>query len=129
MDVQSYRDLNIFTSASGSDPIFNIFRESRTLGGREVIRTMMGQPSTDLDFLNRRKEAIQYFSEQRIALDIRPEQLDLIEHYLKFNKAYSRNNLLDSLVDFLRSRSGGTRTVRSETAFSVWKSRPLTRKG
>lgn len=106
MDGQSFRDLNIFTGSSGADPIFHTFRESRTLGGREAVRTMMGNPSADLDFLNRRKEAIQYFCEQRIALDIRPEQLDLIEHYLKFNKAYSRNNLLDSLVDFLRSRSG-----------------------
>lgn len=106
MDAQSYRDLNIFSAASDSDPIFNTFRETRTLGGREMVRTMMGKPFADLNFLNRRKEAIQYFYDQQIVLDIRPEQLDLIEHYLKFNKARSRNNLLDSLVDFLRIRSG-----------------------
>ncbi|AOM75898.1 MutS-related protein [Pedobacter steynii] len=106
MDSQSYKDLNIFIGSSTEDPVFNMFRATRTLGGKEKIREMMGNPSSDISFLTRRKEAIQYFYHREIVLKIKSEQLDLIEHYLNFNKAYSRNNLLDSLVDFVQNRSG-----------------------
>lgn len=106
MDGQSYRDLNIFTSSSDSDPIVQLFRWTKTIGGKERIRDMMGKPSSDIVFLNRRKEAIQYFYDKKIVLEVKAEQLDLIEHYLKFNKARSRNNLLDALVYFIQKRSG-----------------------
>lgn len=91
MDVQTYRDLNILTETNTSGSIFNIFKYTKTMGGREKLREMMSSPSSDIAFVSARKDAIKYFSSHKIGLDITNHQLDLIEHYLKYNKlSFSR---------------------------------------
>lgn len=104
MDVQTYRDLNILTETNTSGSIFNIFKYTRTLGGREKLRDMMTSPSSDLAFVSARKDAIAYFFNQRITLDINSHQLDLIEHYLKYNKRYLSNNVIDATVGFISNQ-------------------------
>lgn len=42
IDNQSYKDLNIFTN----DPIFNMFKGTRTLGARDMLNAMMQNPSS-----------------------------------------------------------------------------------
>ncbi|WP_316748042.1 MutS-related protein [Pedobacter gandavensis] len=105
MDRQTYKDLNIFSDARGADTIFSLFKSTRTLGGKEKIQQMMENPSCDIRLLNGRKSAIQYFQDHQLHLEIKSEQLDLISYYLKFKKVLSRNNMLDSLVDFLGKKT------------------------
>ncbi|WP_432713595.1 MutS-related protein [Pedobacter sp.] len=103
IDQQSLKDLNIFSGTSGS--VFNIFKATRTIGGREKLREMMDSPSSNINVLSQRKDAIKYFHDQQLEIELKNEQLDLIAYYLKFTKRYSRNNLLDAVVDFIKSRS------------------------
>ncbi|WEK17427.1 MAG: hypothetical protein P0Y49_11540 [Candidatus Pedobacter colombiensis] len=77
MDNQTYKDLNIFSSSSDLDPLFNIFKLTNTIGGREKIHEMMSNPVADLSTLNSRKEAIKYYYDQNITLNLSREQLDV----------------------------------------------------
>lgn len=105
IDRQTFKDLNVFSDASGEEAIFDFFKSARTLGGKEKIREMMEKPSSDLHLLTGRQSAIKYFHDHNLVLEIKSEQLDLIGYYLKFNKVLSRNNMLDALVDFIGNKS------------------------
>lgn len=104
MDFQTYKDLNILTETNNSGSIFNIFKHTRTLGGREKLREMMTSPSSDITFVSDRKDAIKYFLNEKITLDIDNHQLDFIEHYLKYNKKYLSNNIIDATVGFIGNK-------------------------
>ncbi|HMI04218.1 MAG TPA: hypothetical protein VK541_17145 [Pedobacter sp.] len=103
IDQQTLRDLNVFSETSNS--VFHIFKGTRTLGGREKLREMMSNPSTDIDLLTRRSEAIRYFSDRKLVIDIRNEELDLIEFYLKSTKRKSKGNLIDAVSDYVTRNS------------------------
>ena len=104
IDQQSFRDLNIFSSSSDADAIINLFKHTKTIGGREMVNEMMRNPSSDLKFLSDRTAAISWFLKRHIVLDINSHQLDLIDHHLKHNKRHLKANLLDATVDFLRNK-------------------------
>lgn len=100
MDSQTYMDLNVFSSSSDADALFNVFKLTSTIGGREKIHEMMYNPVADIHILNSRKEAIKYFSDHNISLKLSRERLDLADHYLKHNKAFLKRNMIDSFYDF-----------------------------
>ena len=104
IDQQSFRDLNIFSSSSDADAIINLFKHTKTIGGREMVNEMMRNPSSNLKFLSDRTAAISWFLKRHIVLDINSHQLDLIDHHLKHNKRHLKANLLDATVDFLRNK-------------------------
>lgn len=104
IDEQSFRDLNIFSSFSDTEAIVNLFKHTKTIGGREMVIEMMRNASADLKFLSDRTAAISWFLERHIILDINSHQLDLIDHHLKHNKRHLKANLLDATVDFLKNK-------------------------
>ncbi|MGY4386397.1 DNA mismatch repair protein MutS [Pedobacter sp. UYP24] len=104
IDQQSLRDLNIFTSTADAMPIIKLFRLTKTLGGREMLHEMMNSPSADINFLENRIATIQYIKDQKLSLAISSDQLDLIEHYLKYDKNFLRNNIIDSSLDFIKNK-------------------------
>ncbi|RAJ19306.1 MutS-related protein [Pedobacter cryoconitis] len=105
IDDQTFRDLNIFTGTTGSNTIFNLFKGTRTVGGRERLREMMQSPSSDLQEITLRKDSIKYFYDHHINLDIKNEELDLVEYYLKFDKSKFRGNIIDSVVEYIARNS------------------------
>jgi len=105
IDQQTFKDLNIFGDKSDPNTIFHLFKSTRTLGAREKLRQMMLNPINDIDELEDRRNSIEYFHLNQLTLAIRNEELDLIEFYLKSNKRYSKNNILDSVSDFLTKNS------------------------
>lgn len=105
IDKQTYSDLNIFTESNDSDSIFNLFKSTRTLGGRERLRAMMRHPFSTLEEMVARKDSIQYFYQHRIIFDVRNEEIDLILHYLKSDKRKSRKNPLDAFARYLTRNS------------------------
>src|SRR5690606_33587294 len=60
---------------------------------------MMQHPSSDSAQLTQRRDCIKYFLEEKPELDFSYNQLDMIEHYLAFNKRLLRNNFLDAAWD------------------------------
>ncbi len=104
IDQQSLRDLNIFTSTADAMPIIKLFKLTKTPGGREMLHEMMNSPSSDINFLKNRTATIQYINDQKLSLAISSDQLDLIEHYLKHDKSFLRNNIIDSSIDFFKNK-------------------------
>ena len=104
IDEQTFRDLNIFSSSSNADAIVNLFKHTKTIGGREMVHEMMRSPSSDISLLSGRLAAISWFLQRPIALDIDTHQLDLIEHHLKHNKRYLKANIIDASIDYLRNK-------------------------
>ena len=104
MDHQSYKDLNVFTSGSDGDAIFNMFKLTKTIGGREMLTEMMSNPSSDLVFLQNRVDTIRWLEQTQFNIDMTNHQLDLIEHYLKHNKLHLKANLLDASADALKNK-------------------------
>ncbi|TCD03851.1 MutS-related protein [Pedobacter psychroterrae] len=103
IDGQTLKDLNIFDERA--DSIFHMFKSTRTIGARERLREMMHKPSSDINELTLRRDAIKYFYDRKLILDIRNEELDLIEFYLKSDKRKSKSNLIDALGDYLTRNS------------------------
>jgi len=105
IDEQTLTDLNIFTKKTGSKSIFDLFKGTRSIGGRERLKEMMLCPSCDIKEMTLRRDCIKYFYDHHIEFDIRNEELDLIEFYLKFDKKKFRGNPLDSLVEYITRNS------------------------
>ncbi|MDB5120140.1 MAG: hypothetical protein JWN56_1358 [Sphingobacteriales bacterium] len=104
LDSNTLKDLDIFSEKAGSVSIYSIFNRTRTLGGRNMLVEMMEEPSASIEFLVARRDSIEYFYEHRIILEITNNQLDLVEHYLNFNKRCLRNNFADAIFDNINSK-------------------------
>lgn len=101
MDEQSYGDLNIFRTDENVFSLFDIFKNTKTLGGRSLIEQWMRSPSPQIDNLRNRSEAIAFLSGSNLPLQLQHDQFDLILYYLNYDKGYLRANLLDSLYPWL----------------------------
>ena len=104
IDTNTFNDLEIFSAGSGFSSIYSLFKNTSTLGARELLTQIMKQPLSDINALNDRRDAIKYFYDNDIRLQISHNQVDLIEHYLTFNKRFLRDNPLDALYDHLSNR-------------------------
>jgi DNA mismatch repair ATPase MutS len=104
LDDNTLKDLDIFSVKKSSVSLYSIFSRTRTLGGRNKLIDMMEKPSADIEFLIERRDSIKWFYEQNISLDVTSNQLDLIEHYLNYNKRCLRDNFADAVFDRLYSK-------------------------
>ncbi|MEJ7691553.1 hypothetical protein [Daejeonella sp.] len=104
IDSDTLKDLEIFSGRSGGDGISQLFQSTRTLGGRDLLQKIMREPLSDIDSLNERLEMIRHFRDNAIALELNYSQVDLVEHYLKTNKRFLRNNPIDALYDHLSNK-------------------------
>ncbi|WP_316814943.1 MutS-related protein [Pedobacter nyackensis] len=105
IDEQTLRDLNVFNEGASSNSIYNIFKYTRTLGGRERLAELMRNPSSDINEITLRRDALAFFHQYEINLDIRNEEFDLISFYLKFDKRRSKSNIIDAVYDFTTRNS------------------------
>lgn len=125
IDSQTLKDLNIFDE--GANSIFHLFKSTRTIGARERLREMMHKPSNNIKDLILRRNAIKFFYDRSIILNIRNEELDLIEFYLKSDKRKSRNNLIDGVADYLtRNSSNDFYVIRTGLKYLIKLSKYLT---
>ncbi|SOD14637.1 MutS-related protein [Pedobacter xixiisoli] len=108
IDAHTYNDLNIFQNHKSDFSVYDLFKNCKTIYGRQKVQEMMRKPSNDFQFLNERKNAIAYLRKQHIKLDIEDSQIDLILHYLKHGKGKLRGNLVDALVVYLKNKFNET---------------------
>ena len=104
LDDSTLKDLDIFSEKRSAVSLYSIFNRTRTLGGRNRLIEVMEKPSADIEFLIERRDSIKWFYEQNISLDVTNNQLDLIEHYLNYNKRLLRDNFADAIFDKLLSK-------------------------
>ncbi|MEJ5994350.1 hypothetical protein WG904_07970 [Pedobacter sp. Du54] len=104
MDEQSYRDLSIFKSDENIFSVFDLFKKTKTLGGRELLKYWMSNPSNDINILQRRSAAISFLQKSKIQLQIDHNHVDLILHYLNYDHGYLKRNIIDSFVPWLQNQ-------------------------
>jgi DNA mismatch repair protein MutS len=104
IDKQSIRDLELFTDRGNDNSIYSIFNRTATIGGQDTLYEMLNNPVSDLDFLQTRKEEINFFFLHNFHLILHKRQLDYIEFYLKNRRFPLRDNIIDATVDALSNK-------------------------
>jgi DNA mismatch repair protein MutS len=105
IDSQTFNDLDIFTAKNGADSIFDLFKNTRTAAARTKLLNIMHNPSNNLEEITQRRDVIRYFYDHQVRLEIKNEEVDLIEFYLQSNFKAFKNNPLDALSDYLLYKS------------------------
>ncbi|HEY5408515.1 MAG TPA: hypothetical protein VIJ92_15585, partial [Ginsengibacter sp.] len=65
---------------------------------------MLNNPVADLDFLQTRKEEINFFFLHDYHLKLYKRQLDYIEYYLGIRRSPLRNNIVDATFNALSNK-------------------------
>ncbi|NOQ71793.1 MAG: hypothetical protein GQ574_07325 [Crocinitomix sp.] len=96
LDNQTIKDLDIFGNSSNQNSVFDYFNHTHTKGGQDALSQMMRSPINDINILTFRKDAIQYFGDNKVAIQFNSSQFDFIEHYLKLNIPVLKDNYMDA---------------------------------
>lgn len=94
-DTQTIRDLEIFQKDINCKSIFSVYGRTVTTGGKEMMNKLFRIPVTDIEFLQCRKEEINFFYVNNHYLKLNSRSIDFIEHYLDIK----RNPLHDNIID------------------------------
>lgn len=103
IDSQTFNDLNIFSE--DADSILNLFKHTRTLAARKRLIEIMKNPLNNLEEITLRRDSIKFFYDNKITLQIKNEEVDLIEFYLKSKYRQFKNNPLDAFTDYITRNS------------------------
>ncbi len=104
IDKQTIRDLELFTDKKNGNSIYSIFNRTATIGGQDTLYEMLNNPVSDLDFLQTRKEEINFFFLHDYHLKLHKRQLDYIEFYLRNRRFPLRDNIIDAAFDALSNK-------------------------
>ncbi|WP_068475247.1 MutS-related protein [Saccharicrinis aurantiacus] len=104
LDQQTIKDLEIFGGGKSSKSIFDFYNCTRTRGGQEYLMRIMRNPTSDLEKLNSRKSAFQFFANNRIDLVFNDNQIDFIKTYCDLNVATLKDNIVDAYIQKLSYR-------------------------
>ena len=104
IDKQTIRDLELFTDTKNGNSIYSIFNRTATVGGQDTLYEMLSNPVADPDFLQTRKEEINFFFLHDCHLKLYKRQLDYIEYYLGIRRSPLRNNIIDATFNALSNK-------------------------
>ncbi len=80
-DKQTLNDLNIFKKL-GARSIYNLFNQTETAGGGEVLEEMFHHPLSDQEMISRRLEIICYFHSAGTSFPFSKALINATEYYL-----------------------------------------------
>ena len=107
VDEQTIHDLNLqFTKYDVS--IYSFFNNTKTKGGEAKLRKIFANPTTNRKVLVRRTECIDFFTTEKISLNINKSEIDFIEYYLSLSCPFVNTNLLDIFADKIRNKLSPT---------------------
>jgi DNA mismatch repair protein MutS len=104
IDKQTIRDLNLFEERANVKSIFSVYNRASTKGGHEMLNRLFRAPVSDLEFLQYRKDEINFFFLNKLSLKLKPRQFDFIEHYLVNDRVPLRNNIVDAAYNGLMNK-------------------------
>lgn len=81
-DSQTLKDIEIFKTVKSSKSVFDLFNFTRSLGGKNKLYDFLNSPLDNFDDIRQRVDAIAFFKNSKITVDIDKNSLDFIEHYL-----------------------------------------------
>ncbi len=83
VDTQTLNDLGIFQNAYNRNSVFNLFDNTKTIGGKEKLEDIFNRPLTSASLIKERLEVIDYFQNSTFQLTADKRSCDFIEFYLK----------------------------------------------
>ncbi|MFS8082312.1 MAG: hypothetical protein ACMG51_02580, partial [Ginsengibacter sp.] len=104
IDKQTIGDLEIFPDQKNGNSIYSFYNRTATIGGQETLHEMLYNPVSDLDFLQNRKEEINFFFLNDHHLKLNKRQIDYIEFYLKNRRFPLSDNIIDATVNALSNK-------------------------
>jgi len=104
IDKQTIRDLNLFQDRSTDKPIFSIYNHTATKGGQEMMNKLFRMPVSNLEFLQCRKDEINFFFSHDCVLKLKSRHFDFIEHYLNVDRIPLRNNIIDATLNGISNK-------------------------
>lgn len=96
IDIQTKRDLEIFTSSEKRHSLVSFFNQGVTIQSKDVLLELFSHPITDLQILRDRYETIAFFQANKPlarTLKLHRDEFDFIEHYLKRDNIPTRREL------------------------------------
>ena len=97
IDKQTIKDLELFEERGNDHAVFSVYSRTATTGGREMLYKLFKTPVSDIEFLQYRKDEINFFFENKCSIKLFSKQFDFIEHYLSIFKAPLHNNIVDAV--------------------------------
>ena len=79
MDAQTYRDLEVFEGDGGAPSLYDMFANTRTLGGGKVLKARMRKPFSNPDKIRAVQESIPYILNYRPGFEHIPSDLITLE--------------------------------------------------
>jgi len=103
VDKQTWKDLDLFDQGR-KGLVFSLFNNVKTVGGGDRLEQLFKSPSNDRQLLEERRDAIRFFYNNGIDLNIGRQQMDTIEHYLNASIPLYPDTRLDVLAYNLRNK-------------------------
>ncbi|WP_374951666.1 DNA mismatch repair protein [Mucilaginibacter sp.] len=104
-DKQTLDDLNIL-GRPGAGSVFNLYNNTNTRGGADILEKMFLYPLSDVESVNERSRILKYFNSIKVKFPFETEQLDSAEIYLNMKDprtklSHSDNNLARKVGNLL----------------------------
>jgi DNA mismatch repair protein MutS len=103
-DIQTIRDLELFSERRKLPSVFNFYNCLVTKGGQELIYQIFNSPVSDFEFLSDRKGEIKFFIDNDCSLKLNSRNIDFIEYYLNIRRVPLKANLIDATLDGLSNK-------------------------
>jgi len=101
IDSQTLNDLNIFPDRKNEKSIFDLFKQTKTVGGQNALINLMKNPLDNFEQLTQRVEAIRYLQNANFSFHFSDRLLDFIEHYLNLNVPALEKGWFHALSDWI----------------------------
>jgi len=107
-DKQTLSDLNLFPKERGVNSVFDYYNQTQTIGGKDLLLSIISVPPNNLTEINSRISSIKFLHDNNLYCELERKNLDAIEYYLNLDKAILKDNIIDSLYNYLSNRVNST---------------------
>jgi DNA mismatch repair protein MutS len=83
VDKQTLNDLAIFQNGNYRQSVFNLFCDTRTIGGKEALEDIFNKPLTNPAEIRERIKVFRYIEEHNFKISLDKNNFDFVEFYLK----------------------------------------------
>lgn len=99
IDKQTIKDLQLFPDKGNDRCVYAFYNRTTTIGGQEMLYESFNSPISDIEFLQTRKEEINFFFTNSHYIKFNSSQIEFIEHYLKSQRIPLKDNVIDAFYD------------------------------
>ena len=103
-DKQTIKDIELFAEKKGNPSLFSFYNQTITKGGESLLYEIFKAPSSDIEFLENRKNEIKFFVDNGCYLKLNSRSIDFIEYYLNSRRVPLKANIIDATVNAISNK-------------------------